>query len=180
MPLAPHGYFIEVVSPQGGVLGGLVGADALCLSELTSRTWLDQTTAVQRGQLVATKVHAWLCSLAACRDLVPGDRYQYASTVNTSRGGASFVATVDGFLPDDGHAYGDVDVFGLDDSVHEYITGRTQSNAPQTTTCGDWTTGTPQTDVAVNDTAFYPERLEKYPKPCFVAPGFHLICVVDR
>jgi hypothetical protein len=177
---AAQGYLVEVLARQSGAMGGLAGADARCLTELTTNAWVGKAAASAAGQLVSSNVWAWLCTQASCRAFVPGDSYQYASTVATTRGGALFVATAEGYLPDDDHSFQDVDVFGPDDpNVHEYLTGRTQANLPQTTTCNDWMALTGQTNVAVNDTTFYAERLSKYPKPCSDSPIW-MICVVGR
>lgn len=171
---AADGFFVEVSLDGAPLAGGLAEADARCLSALTRRPWLGRDQAADR--LDAAGVQAWLCTQATCRDLAPGRRYRYASTVNTTRGGASFVADGAGFLIDDDRAYDDPLVFGGDAGFAEYLTGRGQDNRPQATTCADWTDGSLLTAVAVNDTAYYPERLSKYPRECDASP--RLVCLV--
>lgn len=55
--------------------------------------------------------------------------------------------------------------------------GREPTNLPQPGgTCGDWTSGGLMTDVAVNDTPTYDERLSKYAKPCDVSE--RMVCIL--
>jgi hypothetical protein len=61
---APNGsgYFVLSHDTYDGNLGGLSGADAKCLTDLTTHTgWMGYATANSNGQLVASKVHAFLC-----------------------------------------------------------------------------------------------------------------------
>jgi len=57
------GYFALTATSWTGDLGGLSGADAHCLTELsaTHKTWKGYATANANGQLTASKVHAFLC-----------------------------------------------------------------------------------------------------------------------
>jgi len=82
-----------------------------------------------------------------------------------------------GYLDDDSRAFGDPEVFGSDAGFADYFTGRSFDNLPQATTCTDWTSTTGMTNVAVNDTTYYPERLSKYPAPCDFID--HMICFAD-
>src|SRR5262245_21585528 len=57
-PTTPSGtgYFVLTNTTYNGNLGGFVGADALCLTELTTNTnWRGYATANANGQLVASK-----------------------------------------------------------------------------------------------------------------------------
>jgi hypothetical protein len=170
------GYFVEVTAP-GGAMGGIAGANSLCLTELTTGTWNGKLDAQAAGQLVGANVKAWLCTATACQDLQPNRLYRYASTASPTRGGGAFTATNQGFLANDGRAYSDDDAFGPDSGFVDYMTGRQADNTPQATTCSDWTTFSGTTSVAVNDTPFYPERLSKYVVNCDFVD--HAICIVD-
>ncbi|MFN0246391.1 MAG: hypothetical protein ACKV2T_05760 [Kofleriaceae bacterium] len=176
--LAPaDGYFVETRSIADGAFGGLAGADAWCWSELSSLRWRNKDVAQASGQLQIERVHAWLCVVGECRELLPLRRYIYASVINADAGGASFIATGQGYLFDDDRAYEDPVVFGDAPLLREYFTGRDQDQTPQSTTCSDWTRSVGDTLVAVSDTEFYGERLSKYRKPC--SNGQSLICMID-
>lgn len=73
LPPAGSGYFVMTNGTWSGNLGGLAGADAKCLSDLTTNTgWMGYADANSRGLLVAAKVHAFICSTSAvCNNLMP-------------------------------------------------------------------------------------------------------------
>lgn len=169
------GYFVEVPSTEGQPFGGISGANAKCLADLTSLDWLGKSDAAARGALRAAFIHAWLCSAASCFDLAPNETYAYASAVHTTAGGISFVATPEGFTADDGYAY--AEVFGDVSEFREYFTGRFDDNGPQADTCGDWEVSTGETLIAVSDTPDYSEKRSKYPRAC--DGDARLICVVS-
>jgi hypothetical protein len=67
------------------------GPDAACLSDITTNTgWKGYSTANSNGQLVAGKVHAFLCNAGDCSNLMPLTTYVFANAGNSSAGGASF------------------------------------------------------------------------------------------
>lgn len=176
-PVASHGHFVEIPITTGMNFGGIAAANNFCLTTLMNRDWLGKAEALAAGQLTGARVKAWLCTTAACQNLQPNQWYRYSSAVNTTRGGAMFTATAQGYLEDDGRAFGDDMVFGNDAGFADYFTGRASNNQPQSTTCSDWTATTGTTLVAVNDTADYSERLAKYSEACdFVS---NIICFVD-
>jgi hypothetical protein len=170
------GFFVEVPVSDAR-LSGLAGAATRCLAELSSNPWRGKAQALAQGQVDAQHVRAWLCTTSTCQDLMPGRVYTYASRINPTRGGATFVATPGGFLDDDNVAYETDSVFGVDAGFQEYFTGRGQDNQPQTATCGDWTSATGSTNVAVSDTPDYGERLSKYSGQC--SDSRAMICIVD-
>ena len=86
------GYFVLSHDTWTGNLGGLAGADAKCLSDLTTYTgWMGYATANSNGQLVAAKVHAFLIDgTYAAKNLMPLATYYFANALDGSKGGASF------------------------------------------------------------------------------------------
>ena len=96
-----------------GGLGDLAGADATCLTELTTNTtWMGYATANSNGQLVASKVHAFLCDGGACNYLVPLTKYYFANTGNSSAGGAYFMTDGFGIGPNDSADWAAWNYFG--------------------------------------------------------------------
>ena len=169
-----NGYFVET-SATGGNMGGLAGANALCLSRLQAGSWHGKDDALANGQLTAANVKAWLCTTTTCNNLDPFSTYQYASTINPTNVGAMMNIGAGGYIEDDGLAYENATAFGTGGGFREYFSGRTTSNLPAASTCTDWTSDAGSTFVAVSDTSFYPEKLQKYSLSC---AWNHLICLV--
>ena len=88
----------------GGGLNPLGAADKLCLTELKTDTgWQGYSIVNSNGQLVAPKVHAFLCNGAhGCNNLQPATTYFFASVGDVSAGGASFTTDSSGNAPQDG------------------------------------------------------------------------------
>ena len=86
------GYFVLSHDTWTGNLGGLAGADAKCLSDLTTYTsWMGYATANSNGQLVAAKVHAFLIDgTYSGANPMPLATYYFANALDGSKGGASF------------------------------------------------------------------------------------------
>lgn len=96
------GYFVLSAGTYNGNLGGPTGADATCLSDLTTNTgWKGYSTANANGQLVAAKVHAFLCDSQICNNLTPVTTYVFANAGDSSAGGASFTTDSSGIGPND-------------------------------------------------------------------------------
>jgi hypothetical protein len=100
---AGSGYFVMSGTTWNGAPGSRAAADALCLTELTSTYtgWQGYSTANSRGQLIASKVHAFICDVGACNSLVPLTTYYFASAANSSAGGAWFTTDSSGNGPQD-------------------------------------------------------------------------------
>jgi hypothetical protein len=147
-PTTPSGsgYFVLTSGTYTGNLGGLSGADSTCLTELTTNTgWLGYSTANANGQLVASKVHAWMCNDYDCTDLVPLAKYYFANAGNGSAGGAYFTSNVDGFAPNDNANWSGTTYFDGSYSIWtgriETLTETSYANAPVAgSDCSQWTT----------------------------------------
>lgn len=92
---------------------GLIGADTICLYELTNNTgWKGYSTANGNGQLVAAKVHAFVCEYNACNNLMPNTTYYFANAGSGSYGGASFTTDSNGLGPYDSANWSGSTYFG--------------------------------------------------------------------
>ena len=96
------GYFVMSAGTYNGNPGGLSGADATCLTDLTTNTgWKGYSTANSNGLLTSSHVHAFLCGLSTCNTLTPLATYVFANAGDSSAGGASFTTDSNGDGPND-------------------------------------------------------------------------------
>jgi hypothetical protein len=141
-----NGYFVLSKSTWNGNLGGGfgAGADALCLTELTTNTgWMGYATASGNGQLIAWKVHAFICEgggfWGTCGALVPNTTYYFAYAGDSSKGGASFTTDSNGLGPNDSADWSGASYFGENYSYwtnEGYNSGTQWSNAAQSSLAG--------------------------------------------
>lgn len=89
---AGSGYFVLTHDTWNGNLGGLAGADAKCLSDLTTYTsWQGHADAASRSLLNSTKVHAFVCIYGtSSSNLTASTTYYFSNAGNSSAGGAYF------------------------------------------------------------------------------------------
>jgi hypothetical protein len=112
-------------------------ADALCLSDLTTNTrWRGYSTANSNGQLVAAKVHSFLCTNPACTNLMPLATYVFPNGGDSSAGGASFTTDASGVGPNDSADWSAANYFN---GTYTYWTGNASNSA---TTWGTANSGT--------------------------------------
>lgn len=177
--LGGTGYFVEGPLTNGD-MGGISGAAATCLSSLQSSDWLGKSTAEANGQLTQGNVRPWLCTLTECQNLRSEDIYTYASISNTTRGGGTMTASVEGYTEDDGLAYENNAAFGNDNGFRRFWTGRgIENQTPYSSTCTDWTSnssGINSTNTP-SDVSYYPEKLGTTIDNCNTSQ--RLICIVD-
>ena len=104
-PTAPSGsgYFVLSGGTYNGNLGGYIAANATCLTDLRTNTgWKGYSTANANGQLIASKVFAFLCDYYGCYgNLMPLTTYYFANAGNSAAGGASFTTDSNGLGPND-------------------------------------------------------------------------------
>lgn len=184
------GYIVLTNDRWDGNLGGMAGANAKCLSDLSTYDWKGKTTAVSNGKLVAGNVKAILWSAGwACDDwnisVVPGASYAFAVSNRPLAGGA--VSTAD--------ASGNYPVNKLDWTAANYLDGQTgywarSLSCSSTTACSTWTSnsaaqvggvGTPGTSVVYGALRIYysgswDSRTGGYEDSCDTA--YHLLCMV--
>ena len=136
-PPSGSGYFVMTKTTYNGNLGGLAGADALCLSELTANTdWKGYSDASSRGLLIAAKVKAFLCVAGTCRAPNASTTYYFATVGDSRAGGASFTTNSSAVGPNDSANWAATDHFN---SGVPYWTGRGSNGGGTNTT---WLTGT--------------------------------------
>jgi hypothetical protein len=177
------GYFVLSNSSWDGNLGGLVGADAKCRTELSTYNWMGKP-----GSLDTSKVYAWLCDGSACNTLIASTNYYYATANDLTAGGAFF--TTDTLMrgPGDGFQWNALNRFNVTASYfsNHFPSSNTQwenyphSSGSVASNCSNWSTNssgsignTNGTTTASNDTRFsylstncgIPSRLI-----CFVNP----------
>lgn len=124
---AGSGYFVLTGTTYTGNFGGLSGADASCLTELktTHTSWMGYSTANSNGQLVASKVHAFLCDNSTCNNLMPLTSYYFANAGNAAAGGAFFTTNSSGVGPNDSNNWSAANYFS---GTYSYWTGNQGNN----------------------------------------------------
>ncbi len=143
---AGSGYFVMSYGTWNGNMGGLAGADAKCLADLTAHTgWMGYAEAHARGQDVASKVHAFICAAASCNTLTPLTTYYFADTNNAAAGGANFTTDGSSIGPGDTNNWAAANYFGStyfwwSDRDQTSSTAWTNTNAARN--CISWTNGT--------------------------------------
>lgn len=114
-PTGTNGYFVMSKTQWNGNLGGVTGADAKCLTDLTTNTgWRGYADANSRGLLVAAKVQAFICTQGPtyCGNLNANTTYYVANANNASVGGARISADASGRGPNDTQQWSGSDYFG--------------------------------------------------------------------
>lgn len=108
------GYFVMTKGTWTGNLGGMTGANAKCLSDLTTNTgWKGYADANSRGLLVAAKVKAFICEApVGCNNATPLTTYYFANANNSSAGGNSFYSDASGLGPGDNNVWSNIQNFG--------------------------------------------------------------------
>jgi hypothetical protein len=122
------GYFVMSYSTyNGGAFGNLTGADAACLTDITTHTgWMGYSTANSNGQLVGSKVRAFLCSGVVCNNLIPLTTYYFADAANSGAGGAYFTTDSNGFGPNNSNSWSAANYFS---GSYFYWTNRSYTSA---------------------------------------------------
>ncbi|MBP7252641.1 MAG: hypothetical protein KBA75_04055 [Alphaproteobacteria bacterium] len=117
------GYFVLTHTAWNGNLGNISGADAKCLTELstTYTSWRGYSTANSNGQLTSGKVHAYICNEFTCNNLMPLTTYYFAYANSGTPGGASFTTDNTGLGPGDSNAWSAANYFS---GTYNYWAGR--------------------------------------------------------
>jgi hypothetical protein len=104
---ADVGWLVEPTGISNGNLGGLSGANATCLTNLTTNTgWRGYSAANANGQLTSSKVFAFLCDGTTCNNLQPNTTYYFANASDSTAGGGSFTTDASGVGPNDSINWG--------------------------------------------------------------------------
>ena len=153
-PCSNPGFFVLSSTTFTGNLGGLAGADAICLADLQANAWMGKPA----EPLDASRVKAFLCTSATCNNLEPRTHYTFATSGSPDFGGASFITSGSGTGPRNSDAWNSPRTFGVN---AEYFSGRGQLTADEWPTfpdpepapagfpagslhCANWTNGTHQ------------------------------------
>lgn len=92
------GYFVLTSSSTyTGSLGGLAGANASCLTDLTNNNWLGKGGVL----LDSSHVRSFLCDGTTCNNLNPNTTYKFAISGDTVNGGTTFTTDATGAGPND-------------------------------------------------------------------------------
>ena len=125
-PALGTGYFVVSNDSFNGNLGGLPGADAVCLTDLQNNNWMGKADAQSRGIITAGNIKAFLCTdTNSCRNLMPSTTYTFAASGQPMRGGATFTTNSAGLGPNNNINWAGTNYFGGD---YQYWTSRLSTN----------------------------------------------------
>ena len=141
------GYFVITSGTWNGNLGGIAGANAKCLSDLTANDWMGKADAVSRGMLDNENVKALMCR-TSCQTALSNVTYYFAVSGDNTKGGASFTTDSAGSGTGDAANWSGSTYF---DGTKSYWTGLNASSATLWTStsnhggtwyCSSWNDGT--------------------------------------
>lgn len=186
-PTASDGYFVLAADATDGSMGGLAGANTICLTELTNNDWKNKTTAVANGQLVAGKVRAFLCDGTTCQNGQPNTTYYFASTYDIDTGGATMTTDASGYGPGDNEMWATVSRFGSygTGAWSGFWSGRAASgsttwpNSSHANRCSGWTSTSG--NGGPGQIQFYDGGSGRWARSWVEGCGsvLHLVCFVD-
>lgn len=179
-PPQGSGYFVLTKGTWNGNLGGRTGADAKCLADLTTNTgWKGYDAANARGQLIASKVHAFICAGGTCASPMPETTYYFANADIPTAGGASFTTDSSGKGPGNSNIWNAADHFG---GTYTYLTGRntgtnTLWSASELHNCSDFLQNAGWTQYGTSDSTTNTRWGSFAVDIC--DDLHHLVCIVD-
>ena len=113
LPGSSDGYFVMSKTTWTGNLGQQAGADAKCLTDLTTNTgWKGYVDANARGLLNPSHVHAFMCGDVVCYTGSPNKTYYFADANNSSHGGNKLTTDSSRTGPNDTADWSQADYFG--------------------------------------------------------------------
>lgn len=184
-PTTPSGagYFVLTNTTWTGNLGGRAGADAKCLTELTSTytNWMGYTDANTRGLLIAAKVKAFICDSSVCNNLTPLSTYYYAVANQPGVGGATFTADSSGLGPGDSTSWAAANRFGGTFSVwlgRNSTSATYWANSVNGNSCTNWSTSSVGAAGRSGATG-YTDQQRWYIANSSCDQSFNLICIVS-
>jgi hypothetical protein len=179
-----NGYLVMSKGTWNGNLGGQAGADAKCLTDITTNTgWMGYSTANSNGQLVADKVHALICTSGPCNNLIPLTTYYFADANDAAVGGGSFTTDAFGAGPGDSNSWAAANYFG---GTYQWWSGHEYTSATQWATgfgysydCNAWTSSSTSDYVSYGHTSMTQQFRWRITGANACNEIFHLICYVD-
>ena len=162
---AGSGYFVLTSGTYNGNLGGLAGANSTCLTELTTNTgWKGYATANSNGQLIASKVKAFICTGTngsnTCNNLMPLTTYYFANAGSGAAGGASFTTDNGGLGPNDSANWSGATYFSGSYTYYENranasstVWGTTPNGAQVPGSCNDYSSSSNGVDAMLGSSS---------------------------
>jgi hypothetical protein len=145
------GYFVLTATTWDGNLGGRSGANAKCLTELTTTytNWSGYADADARGLLIPAKVKAFICDSVTCNNLTPLGTYLFSVANQPGAGGASFTADASGLGPNDSAVWSAANRFngsanfwsGRAPGSHTLWSSGPWGGGASTAFCNNWSAG---------------------------------------
>lgn len=192
LPKVPLGFFVMTSGSYTGNLGGLSGANTICLNELTSNDWKGKSAGVT---LTPANVRAWLCSSAGCQNLTSGVLYKFALAGDNTKGGNYLYGDYLGrgsFEDANSNPWYGNNYFGVTASFWSGRKAFSQTNdgiawedqvfptTQDTNTCSDWTSTATNGQYGQTNPAFCCDERQwsSYFSACTTAT-YRLICIVD-
>ena len=183
-----YGFLVLSSGTYTGNLGGLSGADASCVTDLTNNNWMNKTAASSAGIVNSTHIHAWLCDNTTCQNVYASQKYYFAVSGQQSVGGAYITAdtqsyfgyTSGDYTNSDGYSWSGSNYFG---GSYQYWTNRNsnyQSAAPSPGGghCVKWTSATAGNSGQTGSSAQSDKnRWDAGTSAC--SNSFRLICIVQ-
>ncbi len=182
------GYLLRSSSSTSASFGGLAGADAACLTDVTANNWVGKATASANGQLIAAKVKAFMCDNTTCNNLTANTVYAFARSGSLSAGGMWMTTDASGRGPNDNAAWQAYNYWnagssfwsGYRDTVSNTVWATTVNAATTTShNCNNWTnntvgvTGAKGNATATNNSRWYNASLVTCDGP------YYLACMVN-
>jgi hypothetical protein len=174
-------------STYTGNLGGVAGANASCLSDLTANDWMGKAAAVAAGQLVAGKVRALLVNMLGGTPQIglPLTTYYFARSGAPAVGGANFTTDSLGRGPNNTIAWSAYNYFGIAEYYWTHFTADNYNDnqwaeyAPSCCAqpCSGWTTASPGQTGGVGYSGSYNARRWSWLSSSCDVPS-RLVCFV--
>ncbi len=182
VPTPTDGYFVLSSTQTAGNIGGILGAHAYCLNDLTTNDWMGKADAVSRGILTSSNVFALLTSTETNGNLMPATEYYFARAGEPATGGAMFTTDAAGQAPNNNNTWSGVTYFN--GAVFYWIGSRGYTstyfglNGCCTGYCSNWRSASAgeSTDTG-NSTANDYRRYSNNGSTC--DQPRHLICIVN-
>lgn len=180
---AANGYFVITNAIYDGNLGGISGANAKCLTDLTNNNWMGKSNAT----VDAAHVRAFICDDSTCNNLLPSTTYHFASAVDPLVGGTALTTNASGLGPGDNANWSGSTYFG-NPTTNVYWTGRAAGSSTQWPatqqvggTCTNWSVNTNTGAPYFGGTSATDTQRWSYSLPfAFKCNAqMHLACIVD-
>lgn len=178
------GNFVITETVYTGNLGGLSGANADCLTDLTTHTgWWGYTQANAAGRLTSSKVFAFLCDGTNCNNLNASTTYYFANPADVTAGGGSFTTDASGLGPNDSISWSIANHFATTASAYTgRAAGASNTAWPDTNgsnNCSAWTTNSAGTSGDIGSPANTTASRWNNSSPALCSSSRPLLCFVN-